>query len=91
LGACLSAQAQATTDAPTTGALSPALSLQRARYVAAHDSLMRLAAGVRDRVEAGTGFFQASQGTLGGLHRRVRSYLDPGSSLVIKNQAVKRR
>lgn len=38
-------------------------------YAAAHDSLMRRVAQVCARAEARAGYFAASQGAFGGLHR----------------------
>ncbi|MFD1470341.1 hypothetical protein ACFQ48_19090 [Hymenobacter caeli] len=62
-------------------------------YSAAHDSLMRRVTNVHAQTAARLGAFQASQGSFGGLHRRVRSYvgeLGPRNSL-IKWQTVKYR
>ena len=58
-------------------------------YAVAHDSLMRKVAAVRTRSDARQMRFIATQGTFGGLHRRIRSY--GGLNMVLKKHTVKYR
>ncbi|MDO7850885.1 hypothetical protein [Hymenobacter convexus] len=67
------------THAPTAAAQAPAAppvsaANQSARYAAAHDTLMRLAANVRREAEGRLAFFKTSQGSFGSVHRRVLGY-----------------
>ena len=87
-GAGLSAQAQPSAPAqasalPASATAPPDPSFQRASFAAAHDSLMRRVAGIRAEAEPRMGVFKTSQGTLGGLHRKVLTYA--GNSIVNEN------
>lgn len=59
-------------------------------YAAAHDSLLRRVARVYAQAEARAGYFNASQGAFGGLHRRVRTYARAAGPLV-KREVVKHK
>ncbi|WP_156176063.1 hypothetical protein [Hymenobacter terrenus] len=107
LGSGASAQAPSTTQAPgqvqvaTSAGSGPETSSQTARYNAAYDSLMHLAANVRALADTRLTYFKATRGTFGGLHRRVRSYTGspnkaifdnaPSVLFLVKRQVVKRR
>ena len=95
-------QAQATISEPVGARLE--LASQEARYQTAHDSLMLAVAKVRAEIESRLGLFKTSQGTLGGLHRRVKSYASasgrvvnwagvayPTGGTLVKHQIVKHR
>ncbi|TPG63583.1 hypothetical protein [Hymenobacter nivis] len=72
--------------APAAAALPPEPLL----YAAAHDSLMYRVAQIHAQAEARAGYFSASQGSFGGLHRRVRTYARSAGPLV-KREVVKHR
>ena len=84
LGAGPAARAQTTPGAAAAGAL-PA-----PPYAVAHDSLMRRVAQVYAQAAARTGYFSATQGAWGGLHRRVHAYARVAGPLV-KVEAVKHK
>lgn len=105
LGPYAPAQAQATpqdqSPAPVVSPASPIADApsQAVRYTAAHDSLMRLAANIRAQAETRLGYFKATKGSFGGLHRRIKSYtgLSPTISFdgtvnspLVKQQIIKR-
>lgn len=84
LGA-VSARAQALPEAPRRSAeAAPAATTfpLATPYAAAHDSLLRRVTRVYAQVEARAGYFNASQGAFGGLHRRVRTYARASGPLV---------
>ena len=71
-------------------AQSAASASTNARYIAAHDSLMRRVASARAQAEVRMNFFTAKAGSFGGLHRKVKSYAGVGSFLV-KQEVVRQR
>lgn len=79
-----SARAQAPAEPQTTpSAVANAEGAsQLARYTAAHDSLMHLVTKVHAEAEARLSFFKNSQGSFGGLHRRVRAFSARPSSAI---------
>ena len=86
LGTSFAAQGQATTNtASQPSAVAAAL---HGRYTAAHDSLMRRVADVRAEAEARMSYFKTTTGSLGGLHREVKSYAGVATFLV-KRQVVR--
>ena len=88
VGAFFSAQAQPSTTAQASyltpsATAPPDPSFQRASFAAAYDSLMHRVVGIRTKAESRMGVFKTSQGTLGGLHRKVLTYA--GKSVVYEN------
>ena len=65
------AQAQKAPPAPPS-ALAPTLALRS--FAVAYDSLLHRVARTRAQAEARTSSFKATQGSLGGLHRKVWNY-----------------
>ena len=92
--------AQAQTAAASTPAPTEITTALRSRYAAAHDSLMRRVASIHAQTEIRMGVFKASQGSFGGLHRRVWTYAsssvvnESGSTTpagLVKRQTIKHR
>ena len=102
LNFCPQAHAQSAPAAqpPGPGTQPPAAPVLSS-YAAAHDSLLHRVARARNRAEARISSFKATQGSFGGLHRKVTSYagaprmLDAGgkqsSPLVVKRQTIVHR
>lgn len=89
------AQAPAATNpgesrAVAAGAPDAGASARRQLYTAAHDSLLRRVRGVYAQAEARTGYFTASQGSFGGLHRRAKSFSGVAGPRV-QREVVKRK
>ena len=84
-GAAL-AQSTGAATAPALTGPTPA----GARYAAAHDSLMRRVAGARAQAEERSTYFNATKGSFGGLHRRIKSYAGVGK-FIVKQQIVRQR
>ncbi|GAB3574130.1 hypothetical protein [Hymenobacter daeguensis] len=108
LGARFAAHAQPTAlqaQVMTTVEPAPAeVAAQRARYAAAHDSLLRLAEGVHLQAESRLRFFKATKSGLNSSRRRVRGFAAPPSMTVdyagikstagggiVKDQIIRRR
>jgi hypothetical protein len=103
LSTCPQAYAQnvsATPQPPTSSSQPTALSLSS--FAAANDSLLHRVARTRAQFEARISSFKATQGSFGGLHRKVRSYAGTpqgvvdavgvkASSGMVKQQTVKHR
>ena len=102
LNTCLAALAQSTptTQPPTAGAKPAALALSS--FAAAHDSLLHRVARIRTQTEGLQTSFTATKGSLGGLHRKIKSYAGTPQSvvnavgeatrtLVVKQQTIKHR
>ncbi|AMJ65717.1 hypothetical protein AXW84_09965 [Hymenobacter sp. PAMC 26628] len=85
-----SARAQAPSNAPRPPPAEAAALPLAPLYAAAHDSLMRGVAQVYAQAEARAGYFAASHGSFGGLHRRVRTYARASGPLV-KREVVKHK
>ncbi|MDO7848903.1 hypothetical protein Q5H92_21235 [Hymenobacter sp. M29] len=95
------AQAQTVPPRPAPETLAQ---IQKDRYAAANDSLLRLVGKLRTEAEGHMGFFKSSKGTFGGLHHRVKTYATsfsgnidysgvktPSGIGLVKRQVVKRR
>ena len=68
--------------------------LKLSSFAAAHDSLQQRVAQIRTRTESLQFFFTATQGSFGGLHRKVKSYAGTPPSIsatVVRQQTVKHR
>jgi hypothetical protein len=103
LSTCLQAYAQnapAAPQAPTPAPQPAALTLNS--FAAANDTLLHRVERTQAQFEARISFFKASQGTFGGLHRKVRSYAGTLKSVVnalgvqsswgmVKKQTIKHR
>lgn len=85
LAACPQANAQnapAAQQLPTP--IQPA-ALALTSFAAANDSLLHRVARTRAQADARISSFKAVQGSLGGLHRRVRSYAGTPQGIVVAN------
>ena len=103
LAACPQAYAQnAPAAQPLPGPATQPTTLALTSFAAANDTLLRRVARARSQAEAQISYFRAVQGSFGGLHRKVRSYVgipkslanaggDQTSSVLVKQQAVKHR
>lgn len=89
----LSAQAQTSKSLPAApGTSSAPVPLTLTSFAAAHDTLMQRVARSRSQSEALIKSFAAREGTMGGLHRRVKAFAGPPrSSQIVKKQVIKRR
>ena len=76
LNTCLAALAQSTpaTQPPTAGTRPSPPVLALSSFAAAHDSLLHRVARIRTQTESLQASFTATKGSLGGLHRKVKSY-----------------
>ncbi|GAB3878437.1 hypothetical protein GCM10028824_40360 [Hymenobacter segetis] len=103
LSTCSQAHAQNLSTAPSasTPVAQPAV-LTLNSFAAANDSLLHRVARTRAQLEARISSFKATQGSFGGLHRKVRSYTGvpkgvvdavgvQTSSGVVKQQTIKHR
>ena len=76
LGGLLMPSGALLAQAQTAPAVSVPLALPT--FAAAHDTLVRRAGRVRAVAEAHAGYFDYRMGSLGGLHRTVKTYALPG-------------
>jgi hypothetical protein len=87
---------------PVAGAQPPGAVLVLSSFATAHDSLQHRVARIRAQAAARQSSFKTVQGTLGGLHRTVKTYagVPQGvvnavgfqmASLVVKEQTIKHR
>lgn len=103
LFACPQAFAQNAPAVPQLPApAQPAAALNLKSFAAANDSLLHRVARIRSQTEARSSSFKATQGSFGGLHRKVRSYAGTPkgmvnavgvqtSSAIVKEQTIKHR
>lgn len=102
LTTCLAALGQSTptTQPPTAGAKPVALALST--FTAAHDSLLQRVARIRAQTEGLQTSFTATQGSFGGLHRKMRGYAgvpwgvisatgEGKRTLIVRQQTIKHR
>ena len=104
LGTCLAAAGQSVPTPPLPGfsPQSKPFMLTLSSFAAAHDSLQRRVARVLTQTESLQTSFTATQGSFGGLHRKVKGYAgipqgttnatgEQTRTLVVRQQTIKHR